>query len=78
MGRGVRISEVTWQALIALRTSGVVDALQALASRSVAVADSVFIDVLVTVASLAELNLSSYASGVAVETVGTDLASRSW
>jgi hypothetical protein len=77
MGRRVGITEVAWQTLIALRTSSVVDALQALASCSVAVADSVFIDVLVTVASLAELNFSSYAGRVAVETVRADFTSRS-
>lgn len=55
-------------------SSGIVDALQALAIRAVAVSDGVWISVSVAVTELTKLNLSRDACWVAEVAVRTDLA----
>lgn len=74
MRQRVRITEMTGQTLIAMCAGCVVDTLQALAGRSVAVSDSVRVDVSVAVAKLAKLNLSRNPRWVTVIAVRADLA----
>lgn len=74
MRRGIRISKVTGQALVAMWSSGVVDALQALAVRAVAVSDSIWVSVSVTIAKLAKLNLARDTGRVAEVAIRADFA----
>lgn len=59
----------TWQALITMRSSGVVDTLHAIASRSVTISHRIRVYVSVAVASLTQLYATLYPSGVPEETI---------
>lgn len=73
MRRSIRISKVAGQALVAMWSGSIVDALQALAVRAVAVSDGIWVSISVTIAKLAELNLSSDAGRVTEVAVRADL-----
>jgi len=74
MGQGQRISKVSRQTLIAVPPGRIVDALQALTCRPIAIAHGIGIHIAIAIATLAGLDFAQESCGISIEAIATLLA----